>query len=46
MVSTGFLIFNYLLISFDLADASMAPQSFLEDEMRDVNSMIVDDHGE
>jgi hypothetical protein len=46
MVSTSFLIFNYLLICFDLADASMAPQSILEDEMRDVDSMMVDDHGE
>ncbi|KAN0128807.1 hypothetical protein V8E53_013394 [Lactarius tabidus] len=26
------------------ADASMAPQSILEDEMRDVDSMMVDDH--
>ena len=48
MVSTEYLllIFNHLLICFDLADVSMSTPSFLEGEMRDDDAMMVDDYGE
>ena len=39
------LCFNYLLICLDLADASVAPPSFLEGGSRDNDAMMVDDDG-